>query len=345
MSAPIKLVATLKDHRHVRESWAVGTVLVVEVLAGDPPDRLGHFGAGEELAVVGDRLGLAAVGERLELHGDWERSKFGVQLKVSEQISRGIREPADACRWLERLDGVGPKTARALARHFGDHLPAILAGEEEADLTEVRGIGDDTARHIFDSFAEDTHAPEPAPVPQPDSDAALSEPEATPPVEVEAADAGAEEVHEEVSEPPVDPTPVEDPPPTALATPDTDSPSTESSAPEISSGKAKKKSPKKGKTRGPKKREVLARLVSTNDVVIPSPGINFVPSRKRSLTPSRPTFKPLRPHRETVDELTGKRGHWAKMANFLAGGVRTVAEIEEFVEQTLTDQHGRVRVQ
>lgn len=145
------ILATLQDHKHTRESWAVATVLVVELLHGETPFEIGP---GVEVGAVGDRLGLAAAGERLELRGSWDRSKFGLQLRVTEQVSKGIQEAGDACRWLERLDGVGPKLARALERHFGDRLPAILAGQEEADLTAVHGIGEDTAQHIRDSFAE-----------------------------------------------------------------------------------------------------------------------------------------------------------------------------------------------
>lgn len=150
---PAALLVTLQEHRHAREAWAVATVLVVEVL-GDAGDTPAGVFAGVEVDAVGDRLGLAAPGERLELRGRWERSKWGVQLKVADQVSRGIQEAGDAARWLERLDGVGPKLARALHQHFGDRLPAILAGTEEADLTDVHGIGEETAAHIVASYAE-----------------------------------------------------------------------------------------------------------------------------------------------------------------------------------------------
>lgn len=150
------LMVTLQDHKHTRESWAVATVRIVEHVSGELPAGE-DLGPGVELEAVGDRLGLAAAGERLELTGTWERSRFGaraLQLKVADQVSQGIQEGDDACRWLERLDAVGPKRARALYARFGDRLPAILSGDEEADLTEVHGISDETERHIRESFAE-----------------------------------------------------------------------------------------------------------------------------------------------------------------------------------------------
>lgn len=146
-----KLTATVQEHRTTRESWGVARVLVVEVLEGQAPAGVS---AGCEVAAVGDRMGLAAPGERLELAGNWERTKWGLQLRVVEQVSLGLHGAKDAARWLERLDGVGPVLARELRKRFGEDLPAILSGELEGDLTEVRGISDEKARHIRDSFAE-----------------------------------------------------------------------------------------------------------------------------------------------------------------------------------------------
>lgn len=149
--ADVKLTATVQEHRVTRESWGVARVLVVEVLEGRPPAGVS---AGCELAAVGDRMGLAAPGERLELTGNWDRGKYGLQLRVLEQHSLGLHGAKDAARWLERLDGVGPALARALRKRFGEELPKVLAGEIEADLTEVSGISDAKAKLIRDSFAE-----------------------------------------------------------------------------------------------------------------------------------------------------------------------------------------------
>ena len=141
---------TLQEHRHSREAWAVGVVLIHEVESEEELPR--HVGPGLELDVVGDRLGMAAPGERLELRGSWDESQYGLQLKIREQLSQGIQEPQEACRWLERLDGVGPKLAQALWGHFGDRLLQVLSGEIEADLTVVHGVGLETEAHIRSSY-------------------------------------------------------------------------------------------------------------------------------------------------------------------------------------------------
>lgn len=145
----VTLTATLQDHRATREAWGAGTILIHSA-EGDLP-----FGAavGAEVSASGGNLGLAAPGERLELRGEWENGRYGLQFKIQEQGSQGVANPTDAARWLTRLDGVGPKRARALAQHFGDRLVAVLSGEEESDLTAVPGIGAAAADHIRESFA------------------------------------------------------------------------------------------------------------------------------------------------------------------------------------------------
>lgn len=146
----LTLTATLQEHKANREAWAVGLALIHSA-TGELPFGIAP---GLEVSVVGDRLGLAAPGERLELTGKFEPSKWGQQFRITQQRSLGIKEPHEAALWLQRLDGVGPKLARALVRTFGERLPAILAGEEEADLTQVHGIGDEVAAHIRDSYQE-----------------------------------------------------------------------------------------------------------------------------------------------------------------------------------------------
>lgn len=148
---PVTVQATLQDHRVQRESWAVATVLVRQVEGDEIPLGVSE---GCEIAAVGDRLGMAAPGERLELRGSWETTRYGLQLRVTEQVSQGVKAPREAARWLERLDGVGPVLARALMDHFGARIVPILSGELEADLTEVRGVSESKAAHILASFAE-----------------------------------------------------------------------------------------------------------------------------------------------------------------------------------------------
>lgn len=146
------IVATLQDHRHVRGTWAVATLELAELepQGAAPPGVV----PGAEVDAVGDRLGLAAAGERLELAGRWDQTRYGTQFRVEEQRSLGLRHPRDARRWLERLDGVGPKLANALWEQFGERLPAILSGDEDQDLTQVPGVGEEVARHIRESFLE-----------------------------------------------------------------------------------------------------------------------------------------------------------------------------------------------
>lgn len=139
---------TLEGHDFTREAWAKGELSVDEVEGAESA-----VVAGDLLDVVGDRLGLAAPGERLELEGELEvHPRFGRQLRIARQVSLGIRNAGEATRFLERLDGVGPKLAKALAQELGDDLVAVLSGEVERDLTTIDGIGPERARLILDSF-------------------------------------------------------------------------------------------------------------------------------------------------------------------------------------------------
>lgn len=154
-SFPITLRATLQDHRAVRESWAAATVLIHDLegtadLSAVPPQAR----PGAEISAVGGRLGLAQPGQRLRLGGTFESTRYGLQLRVQQQISEGLTSPRDASRWLQRLDGVGPKLARALHERFGEQLVAVLSGEIEADLTQIHGISPRVDQHIRESYLE-----------------------------------------------------------------------------------------------------------------------------------------------------------------------------------------------
>lgn len=151
-----EVVATLLDHTRTKpdSSWAVATVEVCEVV-GDPCAGLSP---GARITAVGARLGLAAPGEGLRLRGAWEASAYGHQLRVEEQEAMGVKSAAQAHRWLERLDGVGPRIAQRLAARFGDGIVEVLStppAEGEPDpLLEVDGIGEAAARTIRESWAE-----------------------------------------------------------------------------------------------------------------------------------------------------------------------------------------------
>lgn len=142
------LRGTLEGHDRTRESWATGELSIDEVEGADSV-----LVAGQLVTLVGDRLGLVAAGERLEVEGDLERhARWGVQFRIERQVSLGIKDAGEAFRFLERLDGVGPKLARVLGDALGNDLVGVLSGEIERDLTAIDGIGPERARLILESF-------------------------------------------------------------------------------------------------------------------------------------------------------------------------------------------------
>lgn len=153
MTATVTVTGTLRQHRAVREAWATGYLRVAESSDAE------RAPVGRELVVVGARLGLAAVGEQLRLTGALEDDpRWGRQLQVQEQESLGIRSPSDAHRWLERLDGVGPKLAERIGAELGDRVLEVLQhppGPGEPDpLLEVEGIGPLLVQTIRESWGE-----------------------------------------------------------------------------------------------------------------------------------------------------------------------------------------------
>lgn len=152
----IELCVTVIEHRRTKpdSSWAVANVEAVEA-AGEGPDAVR---AGARFAAVGPRLALAAPGEGLRLRGEFVQSPYGRQFEVAEQSALGVQTTAQAHRWLERLDGVGPKLAARLAGHFGERVVEVLAlvlEPGQADpLLEVEGIGASAARTIRESWGE-----------------------------------------------------------------------------------------------------------------------------------------------------------------------------------------------
>jgi exodeoxyribonuclease V alpha subunit len=156
--SPVELVATLLEHRRTKpdSSWAVARFELAEVVAGG--ELIGRLQLGGTFAAVGGRLGLVAPGEGLRMRGSFETSPFGEQFKVEEQTAVGITSAVQASKWLERLDGVGPKRAARIAEHFGDRikevLDAVVPVGEPDPLTLIESISPMVARTIRESWGE-----------------------------------------------------------------------------------------------------------------------------------------------------------------------------------------------
>jgi exodeoxyribonuclease V alpha subunit len=93
-------------------------------------------------------------GERLRLTGAWQNHpRFGQQFAVARfevLLPAGAEEIR---RYLSSglIKGIGPKTAERLLQHFKEETLAVIEETPER-LTEVRGIGPDTARMISDAW-------------------------------------------------------------------------------------------------------------------------------------------------------------------------------------------------
>ncbi|MDB5107420.1 MAG: Exodeoxyribonuclease alpha chain [Candidatus Binatus sp.] len=102
----------------------------------------------QRVTIVGNLAGLE-VGSSIRAHGKIEKHpRFGDQFRV---IDFETVRPAGAVA-LERylaseIYGVGPKTARAIAEHFGDQLGEVLDNTPER-MREVPGVGPVAARLI-----------------------------------------------------------------------------------------------------------------------------------------------------------------------------------------------------
>lgn len=144
------VVGTLVEHKAVRDSWAVGRLELTE----PAPDLQRRAGA--VLTVRGGRLGLAEVGEGLRLTGRVEITRFGEQFEIEQQESLGVQSNAQAHRWLERLDGVGPVLARRIYDRFGEGVLELLKAPPPDGwpdpLCEVEGLGPTAAQTIRESW-------------------------------------------------------------------------------------------------------------------------------------------------------------------------------------------------
>ncbi len=98
---------------------------------------------------------MASVGERLTLRGEYtEHPTFGHQFKASD-CKRELPEEAESIlRYLQAgsVKGIGPTTAAAIVKKFGDDSLRIMEQEPER-LCEVRGISPARARKIAEEFA------------------------------------------------------------------------------------------------------------------------------------------------------------------------------------------------
>lgn len=141
----------LRDHRAVRELWAVARVHVTSAEEGLAP--------GTEITAVGSLLGAAQVGEALRLEGELTtHPKWGRQLQVNRQESLGIQQESEAHRWLERLAGVGPVMARRIHAAFEGRVLEVLRAAPTPGhpdpLLDVEGIGPVLAKTIRESWGE-----------------------------------------------------------------------------------------------------------------------------------------------------------------------------------------------
>lgn len=150
MATTTTIVGTLVEHRAVRDSWAVGRLELAEA-APDLQRR-----AGAVLTIRGGRLGLAEPGEGLRLTGKLELTRFGEQFEIEQQESLGVQSNAQAHRWLERLDGVGPVLARRIYDRFGEGVLELLKAQPPDGwpdpLCDVEGLGPTAARTIRESW-------------------------------------------------------------------------------------------------------------------------------------------------------------------------------------------------
>ncbi len=99
------------------------------------------------------------MGEAMKINGTWEtHPRFGQQFKVS---SFEIVLPAGVegiRKYLKSgfIKGVGPKTVARIIDHFGERTLEIIE-EDSSRLTEVKGIGDETAARVGQAWT-DHHA-------------------------------------------------------------------------------------------------------------------------------------------------------------------------------------------
>lgn len=91
-----------------------------------------------------------AGGQSLALTGYWtDHPKFGRQFQVETvKVGRPTAGPG-LLKWMGRIHGVGPKTARAISEHFGEGTDLLEIIEKQPKrLEEIDGIGSKKAKNV-----------------------------------------------------------------------------------------------------------------------------------------------------------------------------------------------------
>lgn len=114
---------TVSKHIAVRGGWARVEIELTE----DVPGQEWH--AGESVSCAGALLGHTQLGESLRLEAEvTHHPKYGAQLESTSFESLGFTCPLNAYRWLERLEGVGPKLAQRIYIHFSSSAEGGVLG-------------------------------------------------------------------------------------------------------------------------------------------------------------------------------------------------------------------------
>ncbi|MFM7172741.1 MAG: helix-hairpin-helix domain-containing protein, partial [Caldilinea sp.] len=121
------------------------------------PERSGPslFGAGREVTVVGNMLGLN-VGESVELTGRWTvHGEYGRQFQVETFRPVLPATIAGMEKYLGSglIKGVGPVTARRIVEQFGLETLTVIEKTPER-LVEVPGVGTRRVELIQTAWAE-----------------------------------------------------------------------------------------------------------------------------------------------------------------------------------------------
>lgn len=108
---------------------------------------------GKLITAVGE-LSFVDIGEELSMRGEWVvHPNFGKQFKVSACERKIPKSAGDMLRYLSSgaIKGIGPATARKIVERFGSETFEILENSPHL-LAQIKGISDDKAKQIGDSF-------------------------------------------------------------------------------------------------------------------------------------------------------------------------------------------------
>ncbi len=96
------------------------------------------------------------VGEKIEIEGIWQdHPKYGMQIKIKDISTVRATDLDSIKNYLSGglVTGIGPVRAQELINIFGEDILDIIEFEPEK-LTRVKGIGQQTAKTIHDSYME-----------------------------------------------------------------------------------------------------------------------------------------------------------------------------------------------